>query len=541
MQAPGSEAKLGLTLTAAADAPTLRVCRAVCCSSRSVARAAGACMVGLSEPRQQRRLRWPAPRTACPLLLLLTALALTSPVENLPQRSNGEEERSEEYHDFVFKHHDNTELADELRRVSRACPDITNLYELGHRSVLRQPLWVLEMTDRPGVHEPLEPETKYVANMHGNEVLGRELMLALAWYLCRRYREGDSEVTALLNTTRIHIMPSMNPDGWDTAAKSPREDWVSGRTNAMGVDLNRDFPDLEHILRNNNIRRIKPDHLFNGELTHPVQPETKAVMEWILSLPFVLSANFHGGALVANYPFDDTLDGSQKKYTSAPDDATFRHLAQTYASSHPRMKQGETCGGDAFRDTGGITNGAAWYAVAGGMQDFNYLGSNDFEITIELGCRKFPSESELGKEWEENKQALLNFLWQAHIGIKGLVTDSLSGEPIADADVEVTNVTDGEPRLIRHNVLTSENGEYWRLLIPGTYTVRVYRHGYMPVQKQVIVEYRPHTEAQRVDFQLKPVAARAMEMLLESEAYMDGSEAHRLLPPPHPLKQMQPM
>ncbi|KAH8032943.1 hypothetical protein HPB51_004083 [Rhipicephalus microplus] len=370
----------------------------------------------------------------------------------------------------------------------------------------------------------VEPEAKYVANMHGNEVLGRELMLALSWYLCQRYREGDPNITTLLNTTRIHIMPSMNPDGWDTAAKSPREDWVSGRTNAMGVDLNRDFPDLERILRNSN-----------------VQPETKAVMEWIMSLPFVLSANFHGGALVANYPFDDTLDGSQKKYTSAPDDATFRHLAQMYASSHPRMKKGETCGGDAFRDTGGITNGAAWYAVAGGMQDFNYLGSNDFEITVELGCRKFPPESELQKEWEDNKQALLNFLWQAHIGIKGLVTDSISGEPIVDADVEVTNFTDGEPLLIRHNVITSENGEYWRLLIPGTYMVRVFKQGYIPAEKKVVVKHHPHTEAQRQDFQLKPVAARAMEMLLESEAYMDGSQKHRLLSLPHPLKQMQPM
>jgi len=411
-----------------------------------------------------------------------------------------------------FKHHNNTELAAVLQQVHNACPDVTRLYTLSEPSVLGVPLYVLEFSDRPGRHELMEPEMKYVANMHGNEVLGRELLLHLAEHLCTSYLAGDKDVVALVDNTRIHLLPSMNPDGWKIATDAGAKDYLVGRSNANDIDLNRDFPDLDRIVYDGTIDN---NHLMKeAKLDHRIQPETESMIKMILETPFVISANMHGGDLVANYPYDESRGDSPTEYSESPDDMTFRTLASVYASNHPRMSNPRTPGCDSeeneFAKQGGITNGAAWYSVGGGMQDFNYLASNDFEITLELGCDKYPPKESLEGEWKDNKASLMEFMWAAHRGIKGMVRDAATGEGLQGASVHIRNIT-REDRFTRrnsdidHDVTSARGGDYWRLLTPGEYEVIVEAEGFEPQAKLVEVVDPTHGPAQRLDFDLAPV------------------------------------
>ena len=117
----------------------------------------------------------------------------------------------------------------------------------------------------------------------------------------------------------------------------------------------------------------------------------------------------------------------------------------------------------------GITNGAKWYDVPGGMEDFNYLHSNCFEITMELSCCKYPARADLPTEWNNNKEAMLRYMEAVRAGVKGTVKDE-AGNPIRGATITINEID--------HKERTTEQGEYWRLLTEGAYTMVVSAQGY---------------------------------------------------------------
>lgn len=107
--------------------------------------------------------------------------------------------------------------------------------------------------------------------------------------------------------------------------------------------------------------------------------------------------------------------------------------------------------------------------IIGGMQDFNYVYTNCFEITLELSCCKYPSAHVLPQEWIKNKRSLIEYMKRVHTGVKGLVKVT-NGYPLPGAEIIVRGL-DAKP------IRTTDRGEYWRLLVPGTYQIQAVAFG----------------------------------------------------------------
>lgn len=267
-----------------------------------------------------------------------------------------------------------TQITSKLQSMAQKYSKIMKLVSVGKSSKGRD-LWVMKISDNVNDDE-VEPEFKYISSMHGDEITGREMMMRLIDEIGEKY-DRDQEITELVNNTEIFIMPSMNPDGSE----------LRQRGNGRGVDLNRNFPDIS---------RDRESTGLNREL------EVQAIMAFQASRKFSLSANFHGGAIVANYPWDSIYDRH-------PLDGFVKELSTGYADLNPEMRTS-----DEF--PGGITNGADWYIVRGGMQDWSYFWHQDLQITIELSQRKWPNYTEIPGFYTSNRDSLVYYMNQVHHG-----------------------------------------------------------------------------------------------------------------------------
>jgi carboxypeptidase D len=231
--------------------------------------------------------------------------------------------------------------------------NLTRFYSIGNSNE-RKTMWVLVLSNSPMQRPLYRPMFKYTANIHGNEPLGRQLIVYLAEHLLQNYGKVP-RITRLLSSVEVHLLFSANPDGYEKAIEGDcsGNDSHSARNNSHNVDLDTDFPftaDLRHKL---------------PELVGNKQPETVALMSWIVSNSFVLSGSLHSGIFLVSYPFDHSRPGAYP--TTSADNPTadndiFVALAANFVRSRLSLQENSMC---YDSEKINITNGAEFAEING--------------------------------------------------------------------------------------------------------------------------------------------------------------------------------
>lgn len=333
-------------------------------------------------------------------------------------------------------------------------PDLCRLHILG-KSVEGRDILAVKITRRPDVKEP-EPVFYYTAAMHGDETTGYMLMLRLADHLLANYGT-DSLITRLIDSVEIWINPLANPDG--TYWNGDEEISMPRRFNMNDADLNRNFPGINGI-----------DHPDDMEY----QPENLAQMHFMDSLRPVMSANFHGGIEVVDYPWD-AFDHDHV------DDAWFLWLGHKYADS-AQQRAYPVRYISSFDD--GVVVGWEWYAIRGGRMDYVTYFLHGREVTLEVSNQKNPSPTEQPYFWYYNYISMLQYIENCLFGIQGRVRNKANGEAVK-AVIRVM----GHEKERSYAVSDSITGYFARLIEPGTWDLEVSARGYDTlIVREVIVE-----------------------------------------------------
>lgn len=331
---------------------------------------------------------------------------------------------------------------DMMNQFATDYPDLCELVTIG-QSIEGRDILALHISDNIG-EDAAEPEFFYTSSMHGDELTGYPLMLRLIDYLLSNYNT-DNQVNNLVSNIDIWINPLANPDG--TFAGGDGSVFGATRYNANGIDINRNFPDPE-----------------DGQ--HPDgnawQQETQAFMDFAEAHDFVMSANFHGGEEVVNYPWDTWS-------TLAADDDWWYFVSRQFADTiHEYAPASYFSGFD-----NGVTNGYQWYSISGGRQDYMNYFQHCREVTIELSSVKLPPASQITSFWDYDYRSLLNYMEQVLYGVRGNVTNALTNVPI-----KAKVFTDNHDIDESHVYASMPLGNYNRLLKSGIYSLTFSAFGY---------------------------------------------------------------
>lgn len=334
-----------------------------------------------------------------------------------------------------------------------------------------------------------KPQFLYSSSMHGDEITGLMMMLRLTNLLLTSYGT-NTRLTNIVNNVDLWICPMANPDGtYYNSNPSGSTVANSRRGNANNIDLNRNYWDPR--------TGQHPD----GNST---QPETQAFMTFAGKHHFNMAANFHGGAELFNFPWDTWASSSR----TAADDNWWRYVGNQFADSAQAFGPSGYFTGPGGTNTTGVTEGGDWYVVTGGRQDYMNYWHYCREVCIEISDTKIGPSEDLNTFWTTLYRPLLRFVEQSTYGVRGIIKDSCTNNPIR-AKVFITSWDKDSS----HVYSALPIGNYHRYLKAGTYNLTFSASGYQSKTITGVVAVDGQATTLNVNLrQIAPVAAFAADV-----------------------------
>jgi len=328
-------------------------------------------------------------------------------------------------------------------------PSICRLETLGF-SVQNRAILMMCVTDNPQVEET-EPEFRIIGPHHGDEKIATEITLSCLQYILASY-DTSASVRSLVDSTEIWFIPIVNVDGHV----------ANRRTNANGVDLNRDY-----------------GYRWSGMGNSPSpfsQLETRLMREHNLANNISIEFAYHSAAAYVNYLWDNHP-------ADPPDSAFIVALATQYADS--------TYGSNTTKLV--PINGYSWYEVDGSGQDASFGLFGSLAYTIET--YQPSQQARIDSICVANRRALLGLVRDCRLGVSGFVRDSLTGSPL------FARISVDSP--LRWDCYTDLSlGDFHKPLPAGTYTLTAHAQGFLPKTVAGVVVPAGGTVA--ADFELVP-------------------------------------
>ena len=208
-----------------------------------------------------------------------------------------------------------------------------------------------------------EQQISYNASHHGNEWITTPVLLKFleqyANAVASSGKIGDLEALALFETSTLHLIPMVNPDGVDVAAgwldrgafydfakqlaaDYPHFPFPDGwKANIRGVDLNLQYPasweKAREIKFAQGFTRPGPrDYVGSAVLS---EPESRALYDYTMENDFVLTMSYHSQGKVIYWQYLDFLPPNSREIGEIFAELSGYPLEETpFASGHAGYK-----------------------------------------------------------------------------------------------------------------------------------------------------------------------------------------------------------